>query len=150
MKSDKLIKHSFAYAKPRPAKSGNIPFNIYSFIGCVNTYYDLPPDVVNRIKYVLNQIGNEYSLYFGTIRYENVVSGITVWAMQEWKSRFMSESPPFDITDYVTQLYGVSRVKENMTQIYYVQLIVQYVFGNITYTANKASLPVLNKTVLSS
>ena len=104
-----------------------IKFEIYSFIGLVKTYYDLPSNVTDRIVDIFSNL--DYPKYFGGIRYENVVLAATIFAMREFQQHFISSSPPFDITDYVICIYGVDKAEWHIKQIYYVLLKIQFIFG---------------------
>jgi len=120
-----------------------IRFEIYSFIGIVKTYYDLPSNVTDRVVDIFASLDNNYHNYFGTIRYENVVLAATIFAVREFQQHFVgSKSPPFDIIDIVTCLYGEEKVPKNIQQIYYVLSEIQFIFG-IPIDIN-ATLPVTN------
>lgn len=106
-----------------------ISFEIYSFIGIVKTYYDLPSNVTDRIVDIFATIDNNYHDFFGTVRYENVVLAATIFAVREFQQHFVTKSPPFDITDFVIQLYGQDRTEPNIKHIYNIYLKIQYMFG---------------------
>jgi len=95
-----------------------IPYSMYSFIGIVKTYYDLPILVTQRIKFILKTIDTDYHTYFGKIPYENVILGITLFSVNEFNNRFIHDSPPFSINEFVACLWGEDRIQPNITQIY--------------------------------
>jgi len=123
MRLNNIYKHSVAFNRP-------IKFEIHSFIGCLKSYYDFPTNIVRRIEHIFIQVDANYRPYFGKIPYENVIMGITVFAVKEFKQRINDpyDSPPFDISDYVINIWGINRYKSNITQVYYVFLIIQALF----------------------
>lgn len=113
--------------------------DIYNFIGIVKTYYDLPSSVTDRIVYIFSQINYNYKDIIGNkIPYENAVLAVTILAVREFEHRVVSKTPPFDITDFVRCTYGDAKVEQNINQIYYCLLKIQYIF-NQSNTAIDAS-----------
>jgi hypothetical protein len=121
MRVNNIYKKYTGYKQP-------ISFNIYSFVGIVKTYYDLPVIVVKRVEFILKQIGTNYHIYFGPTPYENVVLGTVLFAFNEFKDRLVYETPPFDIREFTLLLYGESRIQLNITQIYDVKQVIENVF----------------------
>jgi len=104
--------------------------DIYNFIGIVKTYYDLPSSVTDRIVFIFSQINYNYKEIIGNkIPYENAVLAATLFAVREFEHKFISKTPPFDVTDFVNCIYGEAKVEENINQIYYCLLKLQYIFN---------------------
>jgi len=110
-----------------------ISFEIYSFIGLVKTYYELPSNVTDRIINIFTRLDHKYNDYFGGRRYENVILAITIFSVREFQQYFVSTAPSFDVTDYVRCLYGEENVMKNIKEIYYILIIIQAVFGTTMY-----------------
>lgn len=121
MKFNKTCRYNIDYER-------TIPYSMYSFIGIVKTYYDLPILVTQRIKFILKTIDKDYHTYFGKIPYENVILGITIFAINEFNNRFIHDSPPLDISAFVVCLWGEDRKYHHIIQIYWVSCTVKSLF----------------------
>lgn len=121
MRFNKICRHNVDYER-------TIPYNMFSFIGIVRTYFDLSIIVTQRIKFIVKTIDTDYHHYFGKIPYENVILGITIFVVNEFNKRYNNDSPPFDVSKFVICLYGEERSDQNITQIYSVTKSVEYLF----------------------
>jgi hypothetical protein len=103
--------------------------DIYNFIGIVKTYYDLPQTVADRIIYIFTELHYKYQFLIGNkIPYENAVLAATLYAISEFEQRFISKSPPLDITEFVKLMYGEEKAENNIKQIYYCLLKIHCIF----------------------
>lgn len=121
MKFNKTCRYNIDYER-------TIPYSMYSFIGIVKTYYDLPILVTQRVKFILKAIDTDYHTYFGKIPYENVILGITIFSINEFNNRFVQDSPPLNINEFVVCLWGEDRKCQNITQIYWVSRTIKNLF----------------------
>lgn len=110
-----------------------IKFEIYSFIDIVTNYYNLQPNLIDRIKYIFNEIWKKHYTYFNNIRYENTVLGVMIFVVDEFYKEMCIDDIPIDVTDFVIMLYGKENMDKNLIQIY-------VVYQNILEIFNKSIL----------
>lgn len=106
-----------------------IRFEVYSFIGIVANYFNLQPTLIERIKFVFNEIWNKHVTFFNTIRYENTVLGVAIFAVDEFYQSMSIDDIPIDVTEFVEMLYGKDHVTKNIVQIYAVYQNVSEIFN---------------------
>ena len=105
-----------------------LKFEVYSFIGIVSTYFSLQPILVERIKFVFNEIWNHHTTFFNTIPYENTVLGVMIFASEEFCIRNGVDCVAVDVSEFVEQLYGKNNTQKNLIQIYGVYQNIKDIF----------------------
>lgn len=110
-----------------------IKYEIYSFIDIVSNYFNLQPNLSERIKYIFNEIWRKYTTFFNVIRYENAVLGVMLFVVEEFYKEMGIDLIPIDVTGYVMLMYGKNNIEKNMVQVY-------IVYQNVTEIFNKSGL----------
>lgn len=106
-----------------------IKFEVYSFIGIVANYFNLQPVLIERIKFVFNEIWNKHATFFNTIRYENTVLGVMIFVVDEFFQSMCIDDIPVDVSDFVEMLYGKNNIDKNIIQVYAVYQNVSEIFN---------------------
>lgn len=123
MKFDKTYRHSIAFDRP-------IPFNMYTFIGIVKTHFDLPNIITQRVEFIIQNIVTSYQINFRRIPYENVILGATMFAVNEFNNKFKRNSPTFNVSEFVTLMYGKNKFQKNIIQVYYTLYVINDLFAH--------------------
>jgi hypothetical protein len=126
MKMNTKLNYSITNMQP-------LNFDMYSFIHIVSSYYELQPVITERIIYISNLIFSrsekQYSAFFANkFKYENIILGITLFALYEYRQQFAVNFTPFNLSQFIDYLYGPYN-KNNIIQIYCVYINLQEIFG---------------------
>ena len=113
----------------------HLKYEIYSFMKCVSSFYDLTPYLEECLRIRFTDTWNDRIIHFNKIRYENVILGLLKYCIDyDWRDiELMS------IETFINNVYSMDTRQDNRISIFKVYQTATEIFADnqsLAYTSS--------------
>ena len=113
----------------------HLKYEIYSFMKCVSSFYDLTPYQEECLRIRFTDTWNDRIIHFNKIRYENVILGLLKYCIDyDWRDIELMSIEPF-----INNVYSMDTRQDNRISIFKVYQTATEIFADnqsLSYTSS--------------